>query len=91
MQLIARERLWLWKRLWKLPGVKPAHTVANFFLLYLDRPSADLCRFFLSRKVILRDCTGWPGIEGQAVRFAIRTREENERTIGLLEEFLCTS
>lgn len=91
IQLISRERIWFWKRLWNLPGVKPVHSSANFFLVHLDCLASDLCRFFLDRKAILRDCTGWPGVEGQAVRFAIRTRQENERTLALFKEFLCTN
>lgn len=89
VQLIARERIWLWKQLWKLPGAKPVHSSANFFFLQLESSAASLCERFLERKVILRDCSGAPGIAGQAVRFAIRTRAENQRTIRLLKEFLC--
>jgi threonine-phosphate decarboxylase len=90
VQLIGAERIWLWKRLWKIPGVRPIHSSANFFLLMLDTPASDLCAWFLERQIILRDCTGWPGIEGEAVRFAIGERPQNERVAALLKEYLCS-
>ncbi len=91
LNLITRERIWLWKRLWTIPGVKPVHSSANFFLVYLQGRAEDVCRWFLERKVILRDCSGWPGLSGEAIRFAIRTREENQRVIAMFREFLCRS
>ena len=89
VQLIARERIWLWKQLWKIPGIKPVHSSANFFLVHLDCTADEICGWFLERKVILRNCSGWPGLPGEAVRFAIRTRAENERIIALFKEYFC--
>ena len=76
-RLVAEERRWL--------GVP---TDANFYLFYTER-AAEMCRWFLERKVILRDCTGWPGLERPAVRIAIRTRPENCRVVEMIREFLC--
>ncbi len=75
--VVAEERRWL--------GVP---TEANFYLFYTER-ATEMCRWFLERKVILRDCTGWPGLERPAVRIAIRTRPENCRVVAMLREFLC--
>ena len=87
-RLVCVERRWLWERLVRLPGIRPQPTEANFFLVHVDHASR-LCRWFLERKILLRDCTGWPGLEGEAFRFAIRTRPENERLVAMLEEYLC--
>lgn len=76
-RLVAEERRWL-----------AVPTEANFYLHYTER-ATEMCRWFLERKVILRDCTGWPGLERPAVRFAIRTRPENCRVVAMLREFLC--
>lgn len=76
-RLVAEERRWL--------GVP---TEANFYLFYTER-AAEMCRWFLERKVILRDCTGWLGLERSAVRIAIRTRPENCRVVEMIREFLC--
>jgi threonine-phosphate decarboxylase len=76
-RLVADERRWL--------GVP---TEANFYLFYTEL-ATEMCRWFLERKVILRDCTGWPGLERPAVRIAIRTRPENCCVVEMIREFLC--
>lgn len=88
-EYIAGEREWLWEHLVRLPGVTPARSEANYYLLHVESGAADLCGWMLDRRVILRDCTGSPGLEGEAVRFAIRTRPENEILVRLLKEYLC--
>jgi threonine-phosphate decarboxylase len=85
---VAGEREWLWGQLHQFPTLTPIRGEANFYLVYLASGAADLCRWFLDRKVILRNCTGLPGLDGEAVRFAIRTRPENERVIAMLKEYL---
>jgi threonine-phosphate decarboxylase len=81
------------QRLWDackiLPGVRLRPTHANFYFAELDYKARALCEYLLASKVLLRDCTGWPGIEGEAVRFAIRTREENDRLLDLWRTFPC--
>jgi threonine-phosphate decarboxylase len=88
-QLICEERAWLWSRLPSIPALTVLRSQANFFLAYLAGGAAELCEWCYRRKVILRNTTGWPGIEGEAVRFAIRTRPENERLLALLREYFC--
>ncbi len=87
--LIREERQWIWSALKKIPAITPVCSQANFFLVYLPGGAGDLCRWFLERKVILLNCSGVAGIEGEAVRLAVRTRPENERVIGLLREYFC--
>jgi threonine-phosphate decarboxylase len=89
-RLIDTERRWLWDEMRRLPDLRPLSTEANYYLVYTNR-AADLCRWFLDRRVLLRDCTGWPGLEGEAFRFAIRTRADNCRLIALLREYLCAA
>lgn len=88
-QLIREERDWLWTQFPSLPALAPLASDANFYLAHLAGGAAELCRWFEQRKVILRNATGWPGIEGEAVRFAIRTRAENERLIAMMKEYFC--
>lgn len=85
--LVATERERIWDRAQELPGVMLTETHANFFFAQLDYPSRALCDFLLERKILIRDCAGWPGVPGDAVRFAIRTPEENDRLIAAWKEF----
>jgi threonine-phosphate decarboxylase len=86
--LISTEQSWIWEQLQLLPGIRPVPGCANYVLVYHDGVEA-LCRWFLERKILLRDQTGTPGIDGQCFRFAIRTRDENRRFLTLLKEYLC--
>jgi threonine-phosphate decarboxylase len=73
----------------ELPQVSAVPGCANFLFTKLGYPASALCSFMLEHKLLLRDCTGWIGIEGECVRFAIRTREENDRLIELWRQFPC--
>lgn len=88
-QLIATERTWVREQLDGLPGLVPADSIANFIFAATTRPAREICDWFLERKIILRNCTGLPGIGGEAIRFAVRTRGENERFVNAAREFFC--
>ena len=62
-----------------LTGVVLADSRANFLFATLSYPAAALCAWMLERKILLRNCRGDPGIDGECVRFAIRRREDNDR------------
>lgn len=87
--LIAEERGWMWEQLQRIPTITPVRTDAAWFLICLPSGAAELCRWFLERKVIVRNCTGTPGIEEDAVRIAVRKRSANERVIAMLKEYFC--
>ena len=70
-------------------GVRLHPTLANYHLARLDYSAAALCEFMRGQRILLRNCTGWPGVDGDAVRFAIRTREENDRLIEVWRTFPC--
>lgn len=89
-ELIESERQWLLEQLSELNGLRFAPGVANFIFAETDRPSTEICDWFLdNKKIILRNCSGLPGVTGQAIRFAIRSREENERFVEAAKEFFC--
>jgi threonine-phosphate decarboxylase len=87
--VIAEERDWLWRELKKLPAVTPVLGASNSFLLYLSSNAGDLCRWLLDRKVLVDNCTGVPGIDGDAVRFYVGSRPMNERLVDMLKEYIC--
>ena len=83
MQLIQRERVWLWKQLHKVRGIRAFPTAANFFLSRceteeaLDRLLTDL----IEEKILIRDCRNMEGLDGPYFRFAIKTRPDNSRLL----------
>ena len=89
LALVSVERDWLFAQLAALPGVHPAPSHANYIFVRLDYPAAPLVEHLLQAKILIRDCTGLPGIRGEAVRIAVRTHAENERLIAWWKEFPC--
>lgn len=83
------EREWLQTQLRSLPGVKPEPALANYVFVRLDYSAERLCDYMLNHKVLIRNCSGWPGVPDKGVRVAVRTRIENERLIELWREFPC--
>ena len=84
MQLIQRERVWLWKQLQKAAGIAAFPGDANFFLSRCVRDEA-LDRFIqtlANAKILIRDCRSVEGLDGPYFRFAIRTRPEKRGCIG---------
>jgi threonine-phosphate decarboxylase len=90
LHLIRAERAWLSNALGALPGVFVHPSVANFLYVRLAYSAAALTSFLEQRKILIRDCTDWPGLEGvNGVRVAVRTRPENEELIANWKEFSC--
>jgi histidinol-phosphate/aromatic aminotransferase/cobyric acid decarboxylase-like protein len=87
-----RETRRLFDALDALPGVRSFPSAANFALLELDRPAADVAASLLARHgVYSRDCADKRGLEGgRYLRIAARTAEENRRTLVALTEVLAT-
>lgn len=88
-ELVNEERNWLLEQLAGLEGLRVIPGVANFLFAQTDRPTSAICEWFLERKILLRNCTGMPGVGGEAIRFAVRTRPENERFVAAAREFFC--
>jgi threonine-phosphate decarboxylase len=81
----------LTQRLGAIPGVEPRIPSANYVFAELHYTSRSLCSWLMERNILIRDCSGWPGIDGQAVRVAVRPREENDRLIECWKGFACES
>jgi threonine-phosphate decarboxylase len=88
-RLVEQERQWLLERLSRLEGLRFAASVANYLFAQTDKKAKEICDWFLDRKILLRNCTALPGVTGEAIRLAVRTRPENERLVAAAEEYFC--
>jgi threonine-phosphate decarboxylase len=86
---VSSERERLWREFSGMPGAQLHPTHANYYFAKLDYSAAPLCDYLYGHKLLLRNCTGMPGVQGEAVRFAIRTREDNDRLLELWRAFPC--
>jgi histidinol-phosphate/aromatic aminotransferase/cobyric acid decarboxylase-like protein len=74
-----------------LPGVKAYPSAANFALVELDRPAADVAAALLARHgIYVRDCADKRGLENgeRFIRVAARSHQENRRIIDGLRAVL---
>ncbi|MEH6942897.1 pyridoxal phosphate-dependent aminotransferase [Bacillus sp. JJ722] len=85
---ITQEKEWLATQLDAL-DFQMSNTSTNFYLL--RDPSLDdhepLLLFLAERGILSRHTYNFKGLEGKALRFAIRTHEENERIVRYLKEW----
>lgn len=89
---VRTERAWLARELGAIDGVTVCPSAANFLFARLSCDAATLSAFLEDRRILVRDCTGWPGIDGNNfVRVAVRSRSDNERLISTWKEFRCAS
>lgn len=86
--LVAAERERLLGELNELPLMIPSPSSANFVTLWTSVPAERLREALLEHKILIRVLTGTPGIEGEAVRVAIRTPAENTRFLDALRSIL---
>lgn len=85
---VRAESAWLAGELARLPGLRVSPPVANY--LYIETPRAEeLTAFAAARRVLVRDCSAWPGLGAPAIRVAVRKRWENEILIAICKECLC--
>ncbi len=64
---------------------------ANFLLCRIDASGKDgeeLFRFCLERRLAIRRCANYPGLDERYVRFAVRCAEDNERLLRAVAEYL---
>lgn len=88
-ELVERERFFLHNAISRLEGFKPYSSAANFILIEIkDRrlTSPRLKKRLLKKKILIRDCANFRGLDERFVRMAVRSRKENRLLIKAMEE-----
>lgn len=82
---------YLYEELQTLPKLKIYEPTVNFILVNIAKTGFTSKQFraeLLKYNIAIRDCTNYPGLDEYFVRFAVRTREENDNLIDALTEIL---
>ncbi len=90
-RLIKDEKMFLFDGLESQPGTKPLLGAANFLLADISETgltSGELTDILGKRGILVRDCTGFSGLEGRYIRLAVKTRAENELLLSCLKAVL---
>lgn len=87
LSLITQERKRVYQKLQKLGGIKAFLCTANFFLCQWQktRNLDELIHHLLRNGIYIRDCRNFPGLEDNFFRFGLRSFEDNDRLLHLLE------
>jgi len=90
LRLVSAERDTLFRGLSALPGLKPLPSAANYLLVEICCGfSAEALRDrLLTRRILIRDCSNYQGLDHRFFRVAVRTGEENRRLLTALSEVL---
>jgi len=89
LAFVQSERHWLLHQLGSMAGAEPFSTHANFIFVRLAYRAAALSDHLLRYRILVRDCAEWPGVSGEAVRIAVRQRDQNVRLLNAWREFRC--
>ena len=84
---LAVEREFFTAQLRKLAGVEVFEPAANFVLVRTTR-AAEILAELRRRKILVRSCANFAGLDETFLRLAVRTRAENLRLLESLEEIL---
>lgn len=83
-----QQRPWLYAELAKIAGVTVWPGVANYLFLRCDAPGLDLQAALLAKRILIRSCANYPGLDARYYRVAVKSREANAALVAALKEIL---
>ena len=90
-ELISSERERMIKEIstWKCAKLYPAY--GNFLFLKIceqNLSSFDVFEYLIRKKLMIRDCSSFDGLDGEFIRFCVMNPEDNDRLLYYLKELL---
>ena len=86
VEAVSNERPRLADAIAKL-GLEPKPTNANFMLIDVRRPSAEIAQALAARKILVRSMAGFPGLETM-IRVTVGRAEHTDRLVAALGDVL---
>ncbi len=84
-KLIKKESKYLRNSIAKIDGFECHDTSTNFILIKTKQKSKTLQKKLLKKKILIRDCSTFRGLNNNYVRIAVKTRKENLKLVKALE------
>jgi len=84
--LIINEKKFLRTAISKIDGFSCFNTDTNFILIKTKMNSSIIQKKLLKKKILVRDCNSFQGLDNNYIRIAVKTRKENIKLIKALEE-----
>lgn len=83
-KLIKKESAFLKNSISKFNGFHCFETSTNFIMIKTKINSKSLQKKLLQKKILIRDCSSFRGLDSSYVRIAIKTHKENQRLVKAL-------
>ena len=89
-KIIEKERNYIVKEFSLLKGIKVFNSCTNYLLCKILNSSniTELEEFLINKKILIRNCSNFKGLNNKFFRIGIKKREENKILIEHLKEFL---
>ena len=75
--IIKKESKYLKQRISDIDGFKCYDTSTNFLLIHTRLNSTSLQKKLLRKRILIRDCKNFQGLDNNYIRVAVKTRKEN--------------
>ena len=85
-KIIQTESNYLKNNISKLENFDCYDSVTNFILIKSKLRSSKLQKKLLRKKILIRDCSNFRGLNHNYIRVAVKTRKENQKLVHALEE-----
>lgn len=85
-KIIKKESKYLRNSISKINGFQCHDTAANFILIKTKQNSKDIQKKLLKKKILIRDCSSFHGLNNNYIRIAVKTRKENKKLVKALEK-----
>lgn len=87
-EYVGRERARFAAALGRLHGVRTTPGCANYVFFHVERSARELAAALLETRILVRVCSDEPGVEGQALRVAVKREQDNDRLLEVLGDLL---
>jgi threonine-phosphate decarboxylase len=84
-KVIQTELNYLKNNISKLENFECFDSVTNFILVKTKLNSSQLHQKLLNKKILIRDCSNFRGLNHNYIRVAVKTRKENQKLVKALE------
>lgn len=81
LEWLEPEREYMYRSLSEFEGIKAYRPTVNFIFLRLSpewENSSVFCERMKGKRILIRNCSNYPGLDDTYVRVAVKTREENK-------------
>ena len=85
-KLIQQESAFLQNKINKINGFRCYDSFTTFLLVKTKINSSLLQKKLLKKKILIRDCKNFRGLNSSFIRIAVKSRKENQRLVSALED-----